>query len=1222
MKYKTLLLVCFVFLFSALFVNPLRASKIHPALKQQIAQSQNEYQKVVIRLDDRLDKQSLNQKLSLASYTRQAAHAKAVTALKSHAVRTQSDILQFLEKEQANGNVLAFKSYWIDNLIWASVRSDFLKELEQFDEIDLIYPEIKVSVIEPITQASPVSPGQVGVTEELEAIGADSAWKLGYTGEGTLVATFDTGVEGDHPALTENYRGTNGYSYEQCWFDPIDNDTFPHIFDQVGQTQRRAHGTATIGIIVGKDDVSGDTVGVAFGAQWISAGVIDIPNDQPNQQYYLLDAFQWAADPDGDPNTISDVPDVLSNSWGYPNTGLGCSDLFYGVIDNLEALGVVVMFSSGNFGSNYRTLANPANRATTAYNSFAVGMISSSYDDITVDFTSSRGPSNCNLEIIKPNVVAPGRGVTTIAPEELYPGGIVTNFTGTSFSCPYAAGAALILRQANPNAPVDSIKKALMLSATDIDEPGPDSAAGYGLINIPAALEMLTSVSEPNIELQSLTSPSIIPGQQVEFYVTIQNTGLGTTGITGTLRSSNSSILVNDSVADFGDIAQNASANNISDEFEISVSSLLGEGRYPLELFITDGNSYSKALNVFIEVGENQQEQTFTIDIGAFAFTVSNHGIYGLGPGSFSNLGGVGFVFPVGQGEISSLYEMGLMVGTDPDHISDAINNIAHLFDRDFVVASGGNFEVTAPSEGPAQKTRSVFTDTNAVNPLGIKITQETYAYDTEIDDHFMIFVYALENISDSTIENIYTSLYTDWDLYTPQGGLVDMTAFDRQNSIGYMYEYLGDDYRGVAVLNDEGIKSFRSINRENYYGTTGFSNQEKWDFMSQGFVDTASTEFGDYSSLTTTGPFTLAPGEVDTAAFAIIASDNEADLLTLYAPQANTEYTDSLPRDVVPPGFTVDLFLNPVLPFELDIYSHPSEDLLIPPEVRITSPSNIELLSMEELAGHDLATYVGDYRITESGSYSLSVCGKDLSHNDSCEIMDFTAGIILPAKKAVVGSFAGTYEIEIPSGAVSREGLLLLEENEIEKVVSQTLNIGPDFEALKVLNMSSGFKLVNGMAKIEIDLDRIDLHGYSKESLVLISTENGTKLPLEINPVDNSVNGHIADFGEYVLAVQKTSSPGQLPTAYELHQNVPNPFNPRTRISFSLPENSHVNIEIFNILGQRVTTLADDNYPAGNHDVIWESRNSNGENVSTGIYFYRLTTERFTQTKRMLLLK
>ncbi|NIP44217.1 MAG: T9SS type A sorting domain-containing protein, partial [candidate division Zixibacteria bacterium] len=61
---------------------------------------------------------------------------------------------------------------------------------------------------------------------------------------------------------------------------------------------------------------------------------------------------------------------------------------------------------------------------------------------------------------------------------------------------------------------------------------------------------------------------------------------------------------------------------------------------------------------------------------------------------------------------------------------------------------------------------------------------------------------------------------------------------------------------------------------------------------------------------------------------------------------------------------------------------------------------------------------------------------------------------------------------------------------------------------------------------------------------------------------------------------------------------------------------------DIFNILGQKVKTLASGRYPAGNHSVIWDGKNLSGENVSTGIYFYRLYTESFTETRRMLLLK
>jgi hypothetical protein len=83
------------------------------------------------------------------------------------------------------------------------------------------------------------------------------------------------------------------------------------------------------------------------------------------------------------------------------------------------------------------------------------------------------------------------------------------------------------------------------------------------------------------------------------------------------------------------------------------------------------------------------------------------------------------------------------------------------------------------------------------------------------------------------------------------------------------------------------------------------------------------------------------------------------------------------------------------------------------------------------------------------------------------------------------------------------------------------------------------------------------------------------------------------------------------------LEQNYPNPFNPRTEISYSLPSPMHVRIDIYNVLGQVVATLVDGEMEAGNHMVAWEA----GSNAS-GIYYYRLTTESFTTTRKMLFLK
>jgi hypothetical protein len=94
------------------------------------------------------------------------------------------------------------------------------------------------------------------------------------------------------------------------------------------------------------------------------------------------------------------------------------------------------------------------------------------------------------------------------------------------------------------------------------------------------------------------------------------------------------------------------------------------------------------------------------------------------------------------------------------------------------------------------------------------------------------------------------------------------------------------------------------------------------------------------------------------------------------------------------------------------------------------------------------------------------------------------------------------------------------------------------------------------------------------------------------------------------------------VPENYKLGQNYPNPFNTSTQINFSLPEPAHVKLEIFNVSGQIITTLKDDELEAGTYNVLWNGKDKDGNEVAGGIYFYRLKTEMFTETKKMLLLK
>jgi len=93
-------------------------------------------------------------------------------------------------------------------------------------------------------------------------------------------------------------------------------------------------------------------------------------------------------------------------------------------------------------------------------------------------------------------------------------------------------------------------------------------------------------------------------------------------------------------------------------------------------------------------------------------------------------------------------------------------------------------------------------------------------------------------------------------------------------------------------------------------------------------------------------------------------------------------------------------------------------------------------------------------------------------------------------------------------------------------------------------------------------------------------------------------------------------------PDTYELAQNHPNPFNPTTSISYTLPQPGRVTLHIHNILGQTVRTLVDEIRSAGRHEVLWDGRTASGEEVGSGVYFYSLRAGDVVLTRKMVLMK
>jgi hypothetical protein len=123
---------------------------------------------------------------------------------------------------------------------------------------------------------------------------------------------------------------------------------------------------------------------------------------------------------------------------------------------------------------------------------------------------------------------------------------------------------------------------------------------------------------------------------------------------------------------------------------------------------------------------------------------------------------------------------------------------------------------------------------------------------------------------------------------------------------------------------------------------------------------------------------------------------------------------------------------------------------------------------------------------------------------------------------------------------------------------------------------------------------------------------------------LDNNRDGVFEDSmtADIALGVGDNPQGVPLPKSYHLGQNYPNPFNPTTTIEFTLPIRSQVNLTVYNILGQKVATLVDGVRPAGTYSIEWNGTSSSGTPVATGVYFYRMRTDKFTESKKMLFLR
>ncbi len=342
---------------------------------------------------------------------------------------------------------------------------------------------VKLPAPEPVSNG----PAQVTTVEpNLTFIRADQAWALGITGQGSVLAAIDTGIQWNHPALIDHYRGWNGMTadHNYNWWDATGQ--YPSA-----PADGNGHGTMVTGVMVG-DDGASNQIGVAPGAKMIHCKAISDFGGGTEADF--LECFQWILAPwdlaGGNPRPDL-APDALNNSWG----GAGGYTGYETSINALQAAGILVEAASGGEGPGCGSVGSPGDYGqilTTGGVDQTGGVLPG-----VMSAFSARGPSILDPLSYVPDVVAPAIHIRSSYPANSY-----QVWDGTSLAGPHVTGLVGLIWSANPllRGNIEATVQIIDDTAVPLTGQqgshcggdyitGPNNDWGYGTIDALAAVE-------------------------------------------------------------------------------------------------------------------------------------------------------------------------------------------------------------------------------------------------------------------------------------------------------------------------------------------------------------------------------------------------------------------------------------------------------------------------------------------------------------------------------------------------------------------------------------------------------------------------------------------------------------------------------------------------------------------------------------------------------------
>ncbi|HEX9653350.1 MAG TPA: T9SS type A sorting domain-containing protein, partial [bacterium] len=333
-----------------------------------------------------------------------------------------------------------------------------------------------------------------------------------------------------------------------------------------------------------------------------------------------------------------------------------------------------------------------------------------------------------------------------------------------------------------------------------------------------------------------------------------------------------------------------------------------------------------------------------------------------------------------------------------------------------------------------------------------------------------------------------------------------------------------------------------------------------------------------------------------------------------------------SVPADPTVPRLTAGLLQNPVFSQALDIFAIGEKPLSSASvEGKFIIGNSTKTLRFRAV-GDSGSVFVDDsFRLSSAGAAKLIVSARhEFGVAVGSDTLELNVDFIEPQKGGQLFSLDKNVSVILPPKVIAKPTYFITipAQDDLETNVTNTLiptalgyTFGPaDLTFAKMVELS-------------IHYNNDDIAMQSENDLTICQFENGEWLPMggELYRSNKTITTLIGRTGTYRLFVKQflpESSDEAAPLTFFLNQNYPNPFNPNTSIKFGLPKFHHVTLRIINLKGQTISSLIDQDMPAGEYVFDWDGTDDKKVPVASGVYLYQLQAGNYVNTRKLLLVK